>query len=103
MKATLSAMAAMRMVADKRGSAPKCFSANRGVHTVPVRNDSRDTSPKKGTASESSVTTMPTVVTTESSAHRNRKERTTVSRTLSERRFLRHLSLLLLDPEIVAN
>ena len=93
----------MRIVADKSGSAPKRFSANRGVHSVPVRNASRDTSPKKGTASASSVITMPTVVMTESSAHRNRNERTTVSRTLCDRRFLRHRSLLLLEAEIVAN
>jgi hypothetical protein len=63
----------MSIVALSRGSTPKLCWANVGVHTVPVRNSTTETSAKKWSVSSMRTMTIPTVVTTEIAAQAKRK------------------------------
>ena len=91
-KATAIAIPAISTVAESSGRAPKLLLAKSGLHSVPVKNSMMDTSPKNGTASTSKMTTMPTVVTTESTAHKNKNAMMGASRNLRRgRRPVRQL------------
>src|SRR5688572_11363417 len=79
-RATASAMALVNSVPESSGRMPNFASANRGVHSVEVRNSSTDTSAKKCTASEASTYRMPAVVNTEMSPLRTSRSSTTRSR-----------------------
>ena len=56
---------------DKSGKIPKCFSAKRGVHCVSVKNSTIDTSWKNPKAWYINIKTIPIVVRTVTSAHKN--------------------------------
>ena len=70
-KAKRSAIIDVNSVPDKSGKIPKCFSAKRGVHCVSVKNSTIDTSWKNPKAWYINIKTIPIVVRTVTSAHKN--------------------------------
>ena len=68
---TANAQKVTTSVPATSGSTPNCGLAKSGDHFVPVKNSPKLTSWKNSTVGGISETTMPTVVTTESIAHRN--------------------------------
>src|SRR5688500_5226532 len=70
--ATKSAIADVRKVPLTSGQMPKCFSANKGVHCTSATRAQGDTTRKNSKLSNASTATMPTVVSTLTSAQVSR-------------------------------
>ena len=60
--ATAIAMAEVKNVPDTRDNIPKCFSLNKGVHWVSVKNSKMGTFLKKEMLSNNNTTMIPMVV-----------------------------------------
>ena len=60
--ATAMAIAAVKNVPETNAKIPKCFSLNKGVHLVSVKNSNKDTLLKKEMLSNKSTAIIPIVV-----------------------------------------